>query len=136
MSIVSSTGVGQSCFSLAHLFHIKAEGKSDLGALPKQFYVRIFPKVVLPSGRVVFSPVSRQFLACYFFFKLLNEFYYIYSCTTIITTKFYIISIPNSQRIPPPPQSISFGNHKFFKVCESVSVLQRSSLCCFFRFHM
>ena len=27
-------------------------------------------------------------------------------------------------------------NHKFFRVYESVSVLQRSSLCPFFRFHM
>ena len=36
-------------------------------------------------------------------FKLLNEFYYIYSCTTIITPQFYSISIPNPQCIPPPP---------------------------------
>ena len=34
------------------------------------------------------------------------------------------------------PQPVSFGNQKFFKVCESVSVLQRSTLCPFFRFHM
>ena len=34
------------------------------------------------------------------------------------------------------PQAVSFGNHKFFKVCESVSVLQRSLSCPFFRFHM
>uniref|UniRef100_A0A8D0TYK6 Short transient receptor potential channel 1 n=1 Tax=Sus scrofa TaxID=9823 RepID=A0A8D0TYK6_PIG len=59
-----------------------------------------------------------------------------HSCTTIITTKFYSTSIPNPQCIPPPPQPISFGNHKFFNSCESVSVLQRSSLCPFFRFQM
>ena len=34
------------------------------------------------------------------------------------------------------PQPVSFGNHMFFKVWESVSLLQRSSLCLFFRFHM
>ena len=73
-----------------------------------------------------------MFLLFYLFFKL-NKFYFIYSCTTTITTQFYI-SIPNPQPIPPL-QLVSFGNHKFFKVCESVSVLQ-SSLCPFFRFHI
>ena len=32
----------------------------------------------------------------------------------------------------PTPQPVSFGNHKFFKVCESVFVLQRSLLSHFF----
>ena len=56
----------------------------------------------------------------------------------IITIQFYSISIPHPQRIPPAqtPQPLSFGNHKFCKVCESVSVLQRSVLCPFFRFPM
>ena len=35
----------------------------------------------------------------------------------MITTQFYSISIPN------PPQPVSFGNHTFFTVCESVYVL-------------
>ena len=48
----------------------------------------------------------------------------------IITTQFYSISISNPQLIlSPPPKHVSFGNHRCFKVCESVSVLQRSSLC-------
>ena len=59
---------------------------------------------------------------------------YICNCTGIITTQFYSISTPNPQHIPPTPQPVSFGNHKCFKVCESVSVLRRSSLCPFFRF--
>ena len=47
------------------------------------------------------------------FLKLLNEFYYTYRCTTIVTTKFYSISIPNPQCIPPSPnlshlETISF----------------------------
>ena len=71
-----------------------------------------------------------------FLFLLLGEFYYLHSCATVITTKFYSISIPNPQHIPPPPQPVSFGNCKFFKICESVSVLQRSSVCPFFRYHM
>ena len=49
-----------------------------------------------------------------FFFFITNGFYYIYRCTTIITTKFYSISIPNPQCIPPPPnlshlETISFS---------------------------
>ena len=51
----------------------------------------------------------------------------------IITIQFYRISIPQPQRIPPIPRTLSFGNHKFFKVCLSVSVLQRSSFCPFFQ---
>ena len=35
----------------------------------------------------------------FYFFTLLNEFYYIYSCTAIVTSKFYSISIPNHQLI-------------------------------------
>ena len=69
------------------------------------------------------------------FFYITQWIYYTYSCTTIITTQFYSISFPNPQCTPPNPQTVSFGNHKFFKVCESVSVLQRSSVCPFFRFH-
>ena len=70
----------------------------------------------------------------YSFFKLLNDFFYIGSCPTIITTQFYSISIPNPVH-PSTPHPGSVGNCKFFRVCESVSVLQRSSLCHFFRFH-
>ena len=78
-----------------------------------------------------------------FYSKFLNVFFniaflllsYIFSCTVIITTKFYSISNPNPQCIPPL-QTVSFGNRKFFKVCGSVSVLQRSSFCPFFIFHM
>ena len=43
---------------------------------------------------------------------------------------------PKSSVHPPTYQPVSFGNHTFFKVCESVSVLKRSSMCSFFRFHM
>ena len=39
----------------------------------------------------------------------------------IITTKFYSMSIPNPQYIPRPPQPVSFGNHKFFKVSQTFS---------------
>ena len=63
--------------------------------------------------------------------KLLHEFYYIYSCTTIITTQFYNISIPT-----PAHRPVSLGKHKFFTACASVSVLQRRSLCPYFIFHM
>ena len=69
------------------------------------------------------------------YFLLFNEFYFIYSCTVIIRTQFCSISIPTPNPSPPPPP-VSFGNHEFFKVCQSVYVMQRSSLRPFFRFHM
>ena len=74
---------------------------------------------LLPSTSL--SKAHEEFPGHLQIFKLLNEFYYIYSCTTIIMTQFYSISIANSQPIPPTPQPVSFGNPKFFKVCESVS---------------
>ena len=99
-------------------------------------------KVITDKGRdcchIVASVIS-VFITLFLssvVFLLLNEFYYIYSCTTILTTQLYSISIQNTQCIPPTLQPVSFGNQKFFKICELVSVLQRSSLCPFFRFHM
>ena len=40
---------------------------------------------------------SSPFVFVFAFFFKLNEFYYIYSCTTIVTTQFYSISITNPQ---------------------------------------
>ena len=48
----------------------------------------------------------RSFLTPQPEFFLINEFYYIYRCTTIITTKFYSISIPNPQCTPLPPTNL------------------------------
>ena len=42
----------------------------------------------------------------------------------ITTIQFYRIFIPQPQHVPQPPGTVSFGKHKFFKVCESASVLQ------------
>ena len=70
----------------------------------------------------------------HFLILLLNEFYYIYSCTMIITTPFYSISIPNPQCIPQAPNLSHLETISFSK---SVSqCLQRSSLCPFFRFYI
>ena len=76
------------------------------------------------AGASVLSPLNpvfwvwfHKFYSVFFFFKLLNEFYYIYNCTMIITAQFYRISIPNPQHRPPSPNL----SHKFFKVRESVS---------------
>ena len=49
-----------------------------------------------------------------FIFLLFNEFYYIYSCTMIITTQFYSISILNPQPIPPCPNLSPLEIVKFF----------------------
>ena len=53
-------------------------------------------------NRFIWMKFQRQslFFVC---FLLLNEFYYIYRYTIIITTKFNSISIPNPQCIPPSP---------------------------------
>ena len=67
-----------------------------------------------------------------YFFNTQWVYYYIHSCTMIITTQFYSISIPNPQPIPPP-LNLSPLETMFFKVCELVSVLQRSSVCPFFQ---
>ena len=55
----------------------------------------------------------------------------VFLVVVVITTQFHNISIPNPQPIAAlPPQSVSFGNHKFFKASESVSVLQTSLYPC------
>ena len=76
-----------------------------------------------------------HFFQIFCLFLLLNEF------ITFIVVQWSsqpnFIAFPSqtpSTSLTPPP--VSFGNHKFFKVCESVSILQRSSLHPFFRFHM
>ena len=71
------------------------------------------------------------FLFKWVYFYITQWIDYIYSCTMIITNQFYNISIQNPQH-PHPPTSLLW-KHKFFKVCESVSVLQKSSLCPFFQ---
>ena len=59
------------------------------------------------------SQVWFQPWALFFFFKL-NEFFPIYSCTTITTTQLYNISIPNPQPIPPPNAELfTLGLHCF-----------------------
>ena len=70
------------------------------------------------------------------FFKLLNEFYYICSCTMIITTKFYRISIPNHQCIPQTPTLLLWKTLSFSKsvsqylLCKEVNcVLFLDSTC-------
>ena len=45
------------------------------------------------------------------------------------------IAFPSQTPSASPHPATSVGKHKFFKVCESVSVPQRSSLCPFFRLH-
>ena len=91
---------------------------------------RYFPRSV---GWSKSSP-KKDYLKIFFpfiIFLLLNEFYYIHSCTTIITTKFYSMSIPKTHYLPHLPTCL-IGNWKFLKVCGSASVLQRSSFCPFF----
>ena len=89
------------------------------------------------------STVRQQKLQCDIILKLLHNcfitqwIYYIYSCTMIITIQFYRISIPQPQRISPPPELSPLATISFSKsVSQYLSVLQRSSLYPFFRFHI
>uniref|UniRef100_A0A4X1TPT9 Nose resistant-to-fluoxetine protein N-terminal domain-containing protein n=1 Tax=Sus scrofa TaxID=9823 RepID=A0A4X1TPT9_PIG len=79
----------------------------------------------------LFIFANKYFIFC---FLPLDEFYYIYSCTMIITTQFSSISIPNPQCISPrtcPLETISFAKSvSQYLFCKEVhSVL-------FFGFHM
>ena len=51
----------------------------------------------------------------FLFKKLFSEFYYIYSCTTIITNQFYSISTPNPQSFPRPPNLSHLETVRFSK---------------------
>ena len=54
----------------------------------------------------------------------------------IITTNFTAFPSQTPSEPPPPAPNLSHLENMFFKVCESVYVLQRSSSYPFFRFHM
>ena len=80
--------------------------------------------LLLPKQNSFFFGFINAFY--FYFFKLLNEFYYIYSYTTVITTQFYSISIPNPRHIPPVPnmshlETISFSKSvSHYLLCKEV----------------
>ena len=84
-------------------------------------YGAFFP-VFLPPFSFIYLLI---YLVCLCFF-LHNEFYYIYSCTMIITTQFSSISFPNFQCIPPPPnlsplETVSFSKSvSLYLFCKAV----------------
>ena len=62
------------------------------------------------------------------------EFSVPYSSSPLANHPVYLsvyMPVPNPKSLPPPP-AMPFGNHKFSKVCESVSVLQIISFASFF----
>ena len=71
-----------------------------------------------------------------FFFLLLNEFCYIYSCTMIITTQSCSISIPNPQPIPSPPNLSPLETMSFSKSMSQYLFCKEVHSVLFFRFHM
>ena len=119
-----------SCFSklLWHslqIYSFTKEGYTSNGfsfAFPDRLPNIVLYRIVLDihdvTEAVLVTPLF--FLA---FKKIVQWIYYIYTCTMIITIQFYRISIPWPQCTSPTLQTISFGKHKFFKVCESLSVL-------------
>ena len=65
----------------------------------------------------------------------LKGIYHICSCIMIITIWIHRISIPTPKHLPPPTKLSPPETTIFFNVCESASLLQRSSVYPFFRFH-
>ena len=69
--------------------------------------------------------VPQRFIYLFIYlFLLLSEFYYNYTCTTIITTNFYSISIPNPHCIGPPPnlshlETIGFFQSLWVSICSA-----------------
>ena len=76
----------------------------------------------------LYSNVGQRWYQCTFLFLFffITRIYYNQSCTMIITIQFYRISIPHPQHMPPTPKLSPLETISFFKVCESVSVLQRN----------
>ena len=76
-----------------------------------------------------------------FFFSVLQSFFLIFLITQMNLSHLYLYNDhdnlisqdfhPIAQAHPPTPQTVSSGDHKFFNVCESASVLQRSCLSFF-----
>ena len=116
------------------MYSNQQKGGPQAPALGLSMNAGLIPPLTQRPEAILSSPLAKQVCLILFFFlfkKLLSEFYYIYSCATIITTKLYRISIPNPQGIPPP-SNLSPLKPWYFKVHDSVTVLQRSSLCPFF----
>ena len=113
-------------------FHIiQQSGKSPLSPNGPFFFISL--KFCKNTGVVK----EYRGLCCIFMiFLLFNEFYYIYSCTVIITIQFYSISIPNPQHIPTPPnlshlETKSFSlNMSQYLFCKEVHcILFLDSIC-------
>ena len=80
----------------------------------------------------IISSMSVTFPDLVNFFKLLNELYYIYSCTMIITIQFYRIFIPQPQCILPPPELSPLETVSLWvSICSA-----KKSIVFFLRFHM
>ena len=95
--------------------------------------ISLCPFVVVPPSWLQREEWLLICLLVVFFVCLFVFFFYSVNCTVIITTQFYSISIPIPQPISPcPPQPVSFGNHKFFKVCESLYQFCKEVHCVLF----
>ena len=104
--------------SLNHLPNISSGMKLRLESYP---WLKVYPSELL------------NFLSCIFIIKCISLHWWLYNDHhNPVLQDFH----PKTPSASLHPQTVSFGNHKFFKVYESVSVLQRSSLCPFFRFHI
>ena len=112
-------GLGRVRVITAVSFTVVSEGFGSLwihlsSSLPPNLREKILHLrlLIFKTGIIIVSMYKCLFFP---FFKILNEFYYMYSCTTIIPTKFYSISIPNPPRIPSPPNLSPLETTNFSK---------------------
>ena len=83
---------------------------------PRLFFITFPPFNALwyRKGKFNFAHLTGDFFfAIISNASLMTFFYYIYRCTTIITTQFYSISIPNPQHIPHPPNHLPSMSWEF-----------------------
>ena len=140
LNLICLVGVFCFCFVFSFYSHIcsiwKFPGQGLNQSCICDLCLSLCPHWVLHSLSKASDQTHRQWrvlnlliwwVFCFLFFFIFKS----YNCTTVITTQFYNISISNLQ-VPLSPQPVPLGNHYFFKVSESVSVLQISSFASFF----
>ena len=91
-----------------------------------------------PAGTLEEFPLKHRVsetcsLRIAYLFFFLTQWITFIVCTKRSSQPNFIIFPSQTPSAPPHHQPVSFGNCKFVNVCESVSVLQRSSLCPFFK---
>ena len=78
-------------------------------------------------------PFSLRFFSHIDYHWILGRVLCLYSRSPLANCSYSSVCICQSQTLSPAFSPICFGYHKFFKVCQSISVLQISSFAYFFK---